>query len=133
VTIGFLAGLTARARSPRRCGQLPLQLGKKGPPTGRVNQICCGMPVDTVTRRDIAARLVAITREHGARSPVVGARPRRRGDRIKATAFAAIHESGLAILPSSLPTMNGTRAVRSTYGTCVNVTAVLTTCDEHPR
>ena len=25
-----------------------------------------GMPVDTVTRRDIAARLVAITREHGA-------------------------------------------------------------------
>jgi len=32
-----------------------------------------GMPVDTVTRRDIAARLVAITREHGA---IVAARAR---------------------------------------------------------
>jgi integrase len=55
----YLAARQAEVR-PRTFRELKRYL------TGSVFKPLHGMPVDTVTRKDVAARLVAITREHGS-------------------------------------------------------------------
>src|SRR5262245_1683690 len=60
-------GLKAREVRPKTLREITRYL------TGPAFKALHSMPVDTVTRRDVAARLVAITREHG---PIVAARAR---------------------------------------------------------